>query len=106
MHSLRSYLRYANEGNVRKSQLDDQNNQAACLTLLSNAVIVWNTRYCQAIIGNYKASGGIVNDDDLKHISPCRFDHINKYGKLKFNVEKELSRKGLRPLHRYNKPYA
>jgi len=106
MHSLRSYLRYANEGNVRKSQLDDQNNQAACLTLLSNVIIVWNTRYCQAVIDNYKASGGIVSDDDLKHISPCRFEHINKYGRLKFNIEKELSRKGLRPLRRHKKSYA
>lgn len=98
MHYLRSYLRYANEGSIRKSQLDDQANQAACLTLFANAVVVWNTRYSQAIIDRYKAAGGIIDEDDLKHFSPCRFEHINKYGKLRFNINKEMNRKGLRPL--------
>lgn len=103
MHSLRSFIRYANEGNIRKSQLEDQANQAACLTLLANIVIVWNTRYMQLVIEQLRAKEYPINEEDLKHISPCRFDHINKYGKLRFNIDKELNRKGLRPLHQRNR---
>ena len=68
------------------------------LGLLTNAVIVWNTRYMQAIIDQLKTEGHVIQDSDLVHISPCRFDHINKYGKYSFNVDKELNRKELRTL--------
>ncbi len=68
------------------------------LTLVTNTIIVWNTRYMQAIIDQLKNEGYLINEDDLKHISPCRFKHINKHGRLTFNVEEELNRKELRPL--------
>ena len=65
---------------------------------MTNAIIVWNTRYMQAIIEQLESEGYVINEDDKKHISPCRFGHINKHGRLTFNVEKELNRNGLRPL--------
>jgi TnpA family transposase len=33
------------EGQIKKSQLQNQANQAGALTLLTNALIVWNTHY-------------------------------------------------------------
>lgn len=98
LHKLRRFLAFANEGNIRKSQIKDQINQASSLTLLTNAIIVWNTRYMQAVIDRLKDEGYDIQDSDLRHISPCRFEHINKYGKYRFNVEEELGRKELRPL--------
>ena len=98
LHDLRRFLFFANEGKIRKSQLDDQANQASALTLVTDAIIVWNTRYIQSIIDTLINAAFNIEDDDLIHISPCRFDHINKYGKYAFNVEKELNRKKLRPL--------
>ncbi len=52
----------------------------------------------QAIVEQLKNEGYEINEDDLKHVSPCRFDHINKHGRLTFNVKKELNRNELRPL--------
>ena len=98
LHDLRRFLFFANEGKIRKSQLDDQTNQASALTLVTDAIIVWNTRYIQSIIDTLINAEFNFDDGDLIHISPCRFDHINKYGKYAFNVEKELNRKKLRPL--------
>ncbi len=98
LHDLRRFLLFANEAKLQKSQLEDQDNQASTLTLVTNAVIVWNTRYIQAIVEQLKIEGYEVLDSDLVHISPCRFNHINKYGKYEFNVERELGRKGLRPI--------
>lgn len=89
---------FANEGQIRKSQLEDQVCQASCLTLVTNAVIVWNTRYMQVVIDQLKREGQQISDEDLRHISPCRFEHINKYGKYSFEVEKEMNRDGLREL--------
>ncbi len=86
------------EGKIKKSQFQDQANQASALTLVTNAIIVWNTRYMQAVVDQLKEEGHPVSEEDLAHISPCRFDHINKHGRLTFNVEKELERQTLRPL--------
>lgn len=41
---------FAKEGKIKKSQLQDQANQASALTLVTNAIIVLNTRYMQVII--------------------------------------------------------
>lgn len=98
LNDLRKFLRFANEGHIRKSQITDQLNQAHALTLLTNSVIIWNTRYMMAVINQLQAEGESIEDSDLSHISPCRFNHINKYGKYSFNVDKEMARKYLRPL--------
>jgi len=100
LHSLRGWLLFANEGKLRKSQLQDQATQASSLTLVTNAVIAWNTRYMQAVIAQLKEEGHTIRDSDLKHTSPCRFDHINKHGKYNFNVDEEMNRKELRPLRK------
>jgi len=47
-----------------------------------------------------KVDGYEINKDDLKHLSPARYKHINPYVKYEFNVEEELNRKGLRPLRK------
>lgn len=98
LHDLRRFLFFADDGKIRKSQIEDQLNQAACLTLVTNAIIVWNTRYIKAIINRLRQQGNIVRDEDLAHVSPCRFGHINKYGKYNFDIEKEMSRMELRTL--------
>jgi len=98
IHKLRRFLLFADEGKIKKSQIEDIDNQASALTLVTNAVIVWNTRYIQAIINQLEKEGYTVDESDLVHISPCRFDHINKYGKYLFNVSRERHRKQLRTL--------
>jgi len=98
LHDLRKWLLFAEQGQNKKSQLQDQANQASALTLVTNAVIVWNTRYMQEIIDQLRFEGYEVDDKDIAHISPCRYYHINKHGKLTFNVAKELNRKGLRAI--------
>jgi TnpA family transposase len=50
LHALRRYLFVAQEGQIRKRHLEEQLNQAACLNLVTNAVIVWNTVYMWEVI--------------------------------------------------------
>ena len=98
LHDLRQWLLFADEGQLKKSQRQEQANQASALTLVTNAIIVWNTVYMQAIIDQLKQEGHVINESDLQHISPCRFEHINKHGKIAFNVDTKWRRDFLRPL--------
>ena len=39
-----------------------------------------------------------MNEEDIARLSPARYEHINPYGKYRFEVEEGLSRSRLRPL--------
>lgn len=98
LHDLRQFVHFANEGKLRWHLEEDQINAAGCLNLVVNAIVLWNTIYMQAIIEQLRREGYQINDEDLKHLSPARFEHIHPYGHYVFNIEKELARKDLRPL--------
>ncbi len=98
LHALRRFLFFGNEGQLRRRQIEDQANQASCLTLLTNAVVTWNTTYMSAALEQLAAAGHEVREDDLVHLSPTLHEHINPYGKYRFDVDGELTRSGLRPL--------
>jgi TnpA family transposase len=100
LHDLRKFLFFAREGVVRQKYEDGQANQAGCLNLLTNAVIVWNTVYMQAALDAIQQEGYPVQEEDLAHLWPSRFAHIHRYGKYAFDVEAARTRVGLRPLKR------
>ena|ERR1700752_2568194 len=88
----------ANKGQLRRKRGEDLVNQASCLNLVTNAVIVWNTVYMTEAVAQLKRAGYPVNESDLAHIWPSRYEHINVYGRYHFNIEEARRRKGLRPL--------
>lgn len=98
LHDLLQWLLFADEGQLKKSQLQEQANQASALTLVTNVIIVWNTVYMQAVIDQLKQEGYVINESDLQYISPCRFEHLNKHGKIAFNVDTTWRLDSLRPL--------
>jgi TnpA family transposase len=98
LHALRRYLFVANEGQIRKRHPEDQLNQASCLNLVTNAVIVWNTVYMWEAIEQLKSEGHRIEETDVKHLSPARYEHLNVFGKYSFPVQEEWNRKTLRPL--------
>jgi TnpA family transposase len=100
LHALRRYLFVANEAQIRKRHPEDQLNQAACLNLVTNAVIVWNTVYMWETLEQLKREGYQIEKADVKHLSPARYEHLNVFGKYSFPVQEELNRKTLRPLRR------
>ncbi|MBV8310264.1 MAG: Tn3 family transposase, partial [Planctomycetaceae bacterium] len=81
LHALREFLFFANRGKIRRKQEEEQVRQATCLNLLTNAVIAWNTVYMAAAIDRLRIDGHPVQEADLAHLSPCRHEHINPYGK-------------------------
>jgi TnpA family transposase len=65
LHDLRKFLFFAREGVVSQKYEDGQANQAGCLNLLTNAVIVWNTVYMQTALEAIRQEGYPVQEKDL-----------------------------------------
>jgi TnpA family transposase len=98
LHALRRFLFFGNEGQLRRRQEEELANQAACLNLVTNAVIAWNTVYMAATIECLRSEGTPIEEGVLAHLSPARHEHINPYGKYQFVVEGEERWRQLRPL--------
>jgi TnpA family transposase len=98
LHSLRRFLFFAHQGQIRKRQQEDLANQSSCLTLVTNAVMAWNTVYISQVLEAMRLEGYPVFDDDVAHLSPARYEHINPYGKFFFDITGNSTRQGLRPL--------
>ena len=56
--------------------LQAQGRKASCLSLLSNAVLVWNTVHIARIVDQLRAAGHAVQDDDLARVSPLAHAHV------------------------------
>jgi TnpA family transposase len=98
LHALRRFLFFGNLGRLRKGEEEEHTTQAQVLTLVTNAVVVWKTVYMTAALDELRAEGYEVLEEDVKHLSPARHEHINPHGKYRFDLERELGRQGLRPL--------
>lgn len=98
--ALRRFLFFANEGEMRRRLPEEQTDQALCLALATNAVIVWNTVYMEAAISQLRSEGYPVDDENLRHLSPTLYAHVNPYGRYHFDLKGVARMRALRPLRR------
>src|SRR5438128_11790756 len=98
LHNLRRFLFFANEGEIRRSQFEDQTTQVLCLNLAANAIIAWNTVYMAEALDVLRSDGFAVNDDDFAHVPPTLWSHVNISGKYVLDVEAGAGRSRLRSL--------
>lgn len=96
LHALRRALFYANEGHVRQRTPEQQAEQALCLSIVCNAIIVWNTVYTQRVLDQLRADGQLITTSEIERISPLPHQHIHLYGHYPFDLAGRLS--GHRPL--------
>jgi TnpA family transposase len=83
---------FGQQGRFQQREYEAQLNRATALSLLINAISVWNTRYYQEIA---EQVGGIA-EEVWAHISPISWEHIQFVGSYSFD---ELVLEGeLRPL--------
>jgi len=75
-HILAKWLFFANQGGFRSGDYEEVMNKASCLSLLSNAVLVWNTVHIARIVDQLRAAGHDVKDDDLARVSPLAHAHV------------------------------
>lgn len=99
LHSLRSHLCYANQGEIRGQSDEQLRNQVGCLNLVTNAIIVWNTVYIEKVVQQLQQEGRVLNREDLMHIWPTRYAHVNVYGRYHFELEHVGKKRPFRSLH-------
>jgi TnpA family transposase len=85
-------LFFANRGEFRSGDAEEIMNKASCLSLLSNAVLVWNTLRITEIINQLRAAGHEVADRDLARVSPIMHAHVIPNGTYRFGDEEESGR--------------
>ena len=79
-HDLAKWLFFANRGVFRTGDYEEIMNKASCLSLLSNAVLIWNTIEIDKMVKSLRASGQIVDDADLALVSPLLRYHVAPNG--------------------------
>jgi len=75
-HILAKSLFFANQGGFRSGDYEEVMNKASCLSLLSNAVLVWNTVHIARIVDQLRAAGHEMKDEDLARVSPLAHAHV------------------------------
>jgi TnpA family transposase len=86
IHALRRAIFYANEGQIRQRGPEQQGEQALCLAVVVNAIIVWNTVYTSLTLDQLRASGELITTSEIEHISPLAHQHIHLYGHYPFDL--------------------
>lgn len=84
--SLAKWLFFANQGEFREGDFEGIMNKASCLSLISNAVLVWNTLQIQRIVEELRASGQSVDDEDLARVSPLLRAHVIPNGSYDLSI--------------------
>jgi hypothetical protein len=75
-----------------------QRYRASGLILLAAAIILWNTVYLQRAVDHLRKQGIEPGPDDLAHLSPLGWEHINLTGDYAWEVEETLNPDQFRPL--------
>jgi TnpA family transposase len=84
-HILAKWLFFANRGEFRDGDINEIMNKTSCLSLLSNAVVIWNTIHMQKIVDRLRATGQAVKDEDLARNWPLLHAHIIPNGMYDFS---------------------
>jgi TnpA family transposase len=94
-HRLGRKICHGHRGQIRQAYREGQEDQLAALGLVLNAVVLWNTRYLDAIVESLRGSGQPVRDEDAARLSPLGRAHLNCLGRYAFTTQPPAE---LRPL--------
>lgn len=97
MQGLRRVLFYAYQGQSLHRNPDQQAEQALCLTLVVNAIVVWNTVYAQLAIDRLRADGHVITNTDLAGLGLYEHAHLYAYGEG-YRFDETTRPVGYRPL--------
>ena len=84
-HDLARWLFFANRGEFRSGDYEEIMNKASCLSLLSNAVLIWHTLEIGKIVERLRVTGQRVADEDLARVTPLLHGHVIPNGTCYFN---------------------
>src|SRR3954467_11244132 len=95
-NSLRRAVFFHRQGEIRDRTFENQSFRASGLSLITAAIVHWNTVYLDRAVRHLRARGATVPDDLLSHVAPLGWEHITLTGECDWNAGKPTT--GLRPL--------
>jgi TnpA family transposase len=75
-HKLPRRIFFANQGEFTTGDYEEIMNKASCLSLVSNAILYWNTIKINDIVENLRSQGAEIDKETLSHISLLPFKHV------------------------------
>ena len=85
-HALSKRISFGNQGIYRTGEVDELMNKVSALSVLSNAVLVWNTIHIAEIVEAIEAaSGQPVAREDLARVSPLLSARLLVSGRYNFD---------------------
>jgi len=93
VHQLERAIHYGPIRADRGRRRDELVLISGALTLLTNAVIAYNSWKLQQLLDRRRTSGrSIPSDEILAHVAPVAFSHINFRGIYRFPIDQYLDR--------------
>ncbi len=90
VHQLQRAVHQGRIGTQRGRRRDELWAISGAHTLLTNAIIAWNTMKMQQVIDDWKARKHPIEDNWVRRMGPVHFSHINFRGTIAFEIERFL----------------
>ncbi len=97
VHDMARDIRFGRQGRFGDRGYEGQLTKASALSLVINAIIVWNTRYLAAAADELARVGQPIPDSAWTHLTPLLWEHIHFVGHYRF--EEPVIAGELRPIH-------
>lgn len=75
-HGLARRVFFADQGAFNTGDYEEIMNKASCLSLVSNAILYWNTLKINGIVEQLRSQGETVEDETLRHIALLPYKHV------------------------------
>jgi TnpA family transposase len=95
-NSLRRAVFFHRQGEIRDRTFENQSFRASGLSLITAAIVHWNTVYLDRAVQQLRAQSAAVPDDLLAHVAPLGWEHIALTGDYVWSGVKPEA--GFRPL--------
>jgi hypothetical protein len=100
LHALARDIAFGRQGRFHDRGYEAQLNRASALSLVINAIAVWNTRYFERAAVALARQGAPVPEQMWHHLSPLQWAHIHLNGSYHFT---DITLPGeFRPLREYH----
>ncbi len=75
-NALRRAIFFHRQGEIRDRTFENQSFRASGLSVLTAAIVHWNTVYLDRAVQHLRAQGATMPDDLLAHVAPLGWEHI------------------------------
>jgi TnpA family transposase len=106
-NALRRAVFFHRQGEIRDRTFENQSFRASGLSLITAAIVHWNTVYLDRVVQRLRSQGTTVPDDLLAHVAPLGWEHIALTGDYVWTApDPEVPFRPLREVHTLFRPLA